>query len=127
LNFALAAILMSFVAFPMRLEKGFLRRVDGPSAVLALVEAMARTPHGSWPGSVRFGLRDYLEGTGARSVGNKTALDEMNAALDDLGIHNYRVESLTREQPEAGGSAVFAISLVSGDGQCQVFRITSQE
>ena len=70
---------MSFVAFPMRLEKGFLRRVDGPSAVLALLEVMARTPHGTWLGSTHFGLRDYLEGTGMRTISNKTALDEINA------------------------------------------------
>lgn len=118
---------MSFVAFPMRLEKGFLRRADGPSAVLALFEVMARTPRGSWPGSIHFGLRDYLQATGAKSVGNKAVLDEMNAALDELGIQNYRVESLAREQPAGSGSAVFAISLISGDGQSQVFRIASQE
>jgi hypothetical protein len=118
---------MSFVAFPMRLDRGFLRRVDGPSAVLALFEVMARTPRGSWPGSVHFGLRDYLHATGAKSVTNKVVLDEMNAALEELGIQNYRVESLTRELPEGAGSAVFAISLVSGDGQSQVFRIASRE
>ena len=87
---------------------------------------MARTPHGSWPGSARFGLRDYLESSGPRAVAAKTALDEMNAALADLGI-SYRVESLTREPSEAGGSAAVAISLVSADGQSEVFRIASRD
>jgi hypothetical protein len=117
---------MSFVAFPMRLENGLLRRVDGPSALLALMEVMARTPHGSWQGSARFGLRDYLESSGGRAVATKMAVDEMSAALADLGIP-YRVESLTREPSDAGGSAVFAISLVSADGESRVFRIGSRD
>ena len=75
---------MSFLAFPMRLQNGLLRRVDGPSALLALMEVMARTPHGSWPGSARFGLRDYLHSSGPQTVPTKRVLDEINAAFDTL-------------------------------------------
>jgi len=118
---------MSFVSFPMRLKSGFLRRVDGPSAMLALIEIMARTPHGSWRGSVHFGLRDYLNRSGPQSIAAKRAIDETNAALSDLGIDNYRVESITREQAQPGGAAVFAVSLVSSEGQSELFRVASEE
>jgi hypothetical protein len=117
---------MSFVAFPMRLENGFLRRVDGPAAMLALIELMARTPHGSWPGSPHFGLRDYLQASGPRSVAAKTALDEINRALADLEIP-WRVESLTREEAGGAGSAIFALCLVSGEGRTQVVRLRAQD
>ena len=117
---------MPYVAFPMRLENGFLRRVDQPAALLALIEVMARTPHGSWPGSAHFGLRDYLQASLGRSVDAKTAIQEINAAFVDLGIH-YRVESLIREQPGEVGSSVFAISLISEGGHSQTIRVTSQD
>jgi hypothetical protein len=116
---------MSYLGFPMRLESGFLRRVDEPSAILALIEIMARTPHGSWSGCAHFGLRDYLNGPGASAEVTRMALNELNQALVDLGIRNYRVDSLVREVGGRLGSAEFAIALVSGDGQRQVFRISS--
>jgi hypothetical protein len=118
---------MSFVAFPVRLENGFLRRVDEPSAILALIEMMARTPHGSWPGSPHFGLRDYLHVSGAQGDVAKTALDEVNHALADLGIQNYRVESLVRETFPGEDSAAFIVTLKASDGQTQVLRIASRD
>ena len=117
---------MSFVAFPLRLENGFLRRVDEPAAILSLLETMARTPHGSWPGNAQFGLRDDLHSS-SRSEGIKAVLDELNRTLADLGIQNYRVESLERDAAAGEGSAVFAITLVSADGQKQMLRIASRE
>lgn len=118
---------MSFVAFPVRLENGFLRRFDEPSAVLSLIEIMARTPHGSWGGSMHFGLRDYIQGAAGRPEATKMALDEMNRALADLGIDKYRVESIVREAGAAGGSDVYAISLSSSDGKSQILRLAYRE
>ena len=117
---------MSFVAFPLRLENGFLRRVDEPTAILSLLEMMARTPHGSWPGNAQFGLRDYLHSS-SRSEGLKAVLDELNRTLGDLGIQNYRVESLDRETASGEGFVVFAVTLASTDGQKQILRIASRE
>jgi hypothetical protein len=114
---------MSFVAFPMRLENGFLRRFDEPSAVLSLIEIMARTPHGSWKGGIHFGLREYLQGAGGRPILAKAAVDELNHALLDLGIGKYKVESIVRDTEAEHGSNVYAISLKTVDGQSQVFRI----
>jgi len=118
---------MSFVAFPLRLENGFLRRVDEPSAVLALIEIMARTPHGSWGGSSHFGLRDYSPGPAGRPELPKTAVAEVNQALSDLGIHKYEVESITREPGQEQGSDVYAVSLRATGEQSQVFRIPYRE
>jgi hypothetical protein len=118
---------MSFVAFPVRLENGFLRRFDEPSAVLSLIEIMARTPHGSWVGSRHFGLRDFLQGAGGRPEFTKTALDELNRALADMGIDKYKVESIVRETGSAEDSSVYAISLSSKDGPSQVLRLAHRE
>jgi len=118
---------MSFVAFPLRLENGFLRRVDEPSAVLALIEIMARTPHGSWSGSSHFGLRDYAPGAAGRPEFPKTAVAEVNQALLDLGIRKYEVESITRETGQEQGSDVYAVSLRSTGEQSQTFRIPYRE
>jgi len=118
---------MSFVAFPLRLENGFLRRVDEPSAVLALIEIMARTPHGSWGGSIHFGLRDWAQGTGGRPELTKMALGQLNHALADLGIRKYEVESITRETGLEQGSEVYAVSLRSSGEQPQLFRIPYRE
>jgi uncharacterized protein YjiS (DUF1127 family) len=118
---------MSFVAFPVRFENGFLRRFDEPSALLSLIEIMARTPHGSWRGSVHFGLRDYFQGARGRPELTKMALEELNRALADLGIDKYRVESIIRETAVGEDSEVYAISLSSGGQPSQVFRIASRE
>lgn len=118
---------MSFVAFPMRLENGFLRRFDEPSAILSLIEIMARTPHGSWGGGIHFGLREHLAGAAGRPGLAKAALDELNQALADLGIGIYKVDSIVREMAAAPGADVYAISLKSTNEQSQVFRISIRE
>ncbi len=118
---------MSFVAFPIRLENGFLRRFDEPSAVLSLIEIMARTPHGSWSGGIHFGLRDYLQEAAGRPAAPKMLLEEINRALADLGIEKYSVESIVREAGADGDSRVYAISLRSRDGASQILRLGSRE
>jgi hypothetical protein len=118
---------MSFVAFPVRFESVFLRRFDEPSAVLSLIEIMARTPHGSWGGSSHFGLRDFLQGAAGRPDVTKMAVDELNRALVDLGIDKYRVESIVRETSETGNSDVYAIRLSSNGGPSQILRLAHRE
>jgi hypothetical protein len=118
---------MSFIGFPVRLENGFLKRFDEPSAIVSLIEMMARTPHGSWGGSRHFGFRDYVQRSEGRPELARIALDELNRALLDLGIQKYKVESITRESAKGQESDVFSIHLSSSDGQTQVFRIESTE
>jgi len=107
---------MTFIAFPLRLERGLLKRCDEPEAIVLLVRAMARTPHGSWIGSSHFGLRDFFEGARTRLSPVQTAIEELNLALWDLGITHYRVRAATRERSSQIGADSYFLTLVPVEG-----------
>jgi hypothetical protein len=88
---------MSFIEFPLRLDGPYLRRTEEPRAILQLIEAMARTPVGSWAGAPAFGARDLLETLRTRPDGLKEAVRSINSALIDLGISGYRLEGIESE------------------------------
>ena len=93
---------MQFLSFPLRIEKAFLARCDEREAVLQLVRAMARTPHGSWKDCPSFGVRDLFEQARNHRELTETAVRQMNAALDDLGVTAFRVAAIRAETaPEA--------------------------
>ncbi len=104
---------MPFVEFPLRLAGGFLRNTGEPEAVLALIEIMGTTPHGSWRGSAHFGLRDLLTDPKSRQEFGSVAMQQINLALEDIGITEYRVQSVQREQATREGSETFTITLAS--------------
>ena len=112
---------ISFIAFPLRFDGSFLRRCDGPEAVLALVRVMANTPYGSWAGCRQFGLRDLLEQCNIRSEKIQTAVQEMNRVLEDLGIVTFRVESITRESPAGAEVSHWVLNLVSTTDQTKTY------
>jgi hypothetical protein len=74
---------------------------------------MANTPHGSWHACPQFGIRDLLEEANARSEKAQVALDQINGALQDLGITNFRVETIARDTAAAAEVAQWTITLVS--------------
>lgn len=100
-----------------------MRKFDEPSAFLALMEIMARTPHGSWCGSPHFGLRDYLNLTPNSSEVPKLALDELNRALAELALGKWKIESIVPEQTGASGVAAFIVTVASEAGENQVLRL----
>lgn len=116
---------MSFVAFPLRLGGAFLRRCEEPDAIASLVSVMARTPHGSWAGGRHFGLRDFFEEARLRPALPQLAVKELNLALQDLGITNYRVESIARETQTDCDVDSYVLELVptKGGGQTQSLRL----
>jgi hypothetical protein len=86
------------LAFPMRLqENGLLQRAPQASSVIALLQLMARTPRGSWPGCAVFGLRDLFENSRLRADTARLAMERINEALADLDLHGYRVTEVIRE------------------------------
>lgn len=94
------------VAFPLRLDRGLLRRTDQQDAVLALVEIMARTPDGSWPGDPLFGFNSYFRSfmdrkltAEARKRLSAQVLQTINQTLKSLGVSEYEVISVEPEQP----------------------------
>ncbi|MGH9398448.1 MAG: hypothetical protein ACRD18_16570 [Terriglobia bacterium] len=74
---------------------------------------MARTPHSSWSGSSHFGLRDFFEEARRRPGLPQLAVQEMNLALEDLGITRYRVESITKESQAERDVDSYVVQLVS--------------
>lgn len=97
----------------MRFDGSFLRRCDGPEAVLALVRTMANTPNGSWAGCREFGLRDLLEQGSTRPEKVQAVLENMNRTLDELGIGGYRVESIARESAPGAEVSHWVLNLAS--------------
>lgn len=107
---------MSFIAFPLRLQGGLLKRCDEPEAIIALVQAMARTPGGSWSGSPHFGLRDLLEDARRRPSLIPNLLAKLNQALVDLGVTNYRLETVEREASAPRDVDSYVLTLVPAAG-----------
>ena len=107
---------MAFIAAPIRLQGGLLKRCDEFEAIRALVQAMARTPSGSWKVSPHFGLRDFLEDARRRPRPIQTFVAELNLALQDLGITRYRVEAATREPSGQRDVDSYVLTLVPVEG-----------
>jgi hypothetical protein len=95
------------------LNGGFLRRCDEPEAVLALLRVMANTPVGSWAGCPRFGLRDLMEQNGARREKVDQSVQAMNQVLQELGVVNFRVETVTRESPAGSEVSQWVVTLAA--------------
>ena len=116
---------MSFLAFPMRLEGGFLRRCPKADAIVSLIRVMARTPHGSWIGSRHFGLREFFEEARAHPELPAQAVEELNLALQDLDIREYRVEEIVKEPQTQAETDAYILKIVSTaeDGQVHLWRL----
>ncbi|GIU77234.1 MAG: hypothetical protein KatS3mg005_0472 [Bryobacteraceae bacterium] len=102
-----------FIAFPLRLENGFLRRTDEAEAVLRFIEMMARTPAGSWAGCPSFGVRNFFENMRLRPEGLRLAEKAINDTLADLGIRHYRLKSIQKEAGPNPDVDVYSLTLVS--------------
>lgn len=106
---------MAFIAFPLRVQGGSLKRCDEPEAIVALIHAMARSPHGSWKVCPHFGLKDWFADN-SRRVSLRNVLVEINLTLQDLGITHYRADTLTRDPSQQSGLDSFELALVPVEG-----------
>jgi len=95
------------IAFPLRLRQGLLQKTDEREAYLMLLEIMARTPRGSWPGHSSFGFQEFFseitkEGLPQESRTRiaEVVAKEINGVLADLGLARYRVDSLVLDPLE---------------------------
>ena len=100
-----------------------MRRTDEEAAVLLVIRIMARTPHGSWPGSPHFGFRDYFEKTRVRPELTQVALQEINLSLKDLGIVNYRAVSIVKEAATNRDSDSYVVRLASNAEAGKTFSV----
>jgi hypothetical protein len=104
---------MSFIAFPLRFHQSFLRRTGEAESVMSLLRLMAGTPGGSWPGSAHFGVRDIFEKARTQPDAPKIATERMNRALIDLGIADYRVESVVKDVSSNRDVDEYVVTIVS--------------
>jgi len=81
--------------------------------VLSLLRLMANTPYASWAGCEHFGLRELLEQGLRRPEKVRVAVEEMNRALDDLGITNFLVDSIRKESPVGADLNHWVVTLAS--------------
>jgi hypothetical protein len=102
-----------FIAFPLRLEGGFLKRTGEAEAVLRFIEMMARTPGGSWAGCPSFGVRHFFENMRLRPEGLRQAEKAINDTLADLGITHYRLKSIQKEPGPNPDVDVYTLTIVS--------------
>ncbi len=114
---------MSFLAFPLRLEGGFLNRCPQVNAILSLVSIMAKTPHGSWIGSRHFGIREFFEDAHAQPSLPSHAIQELNLALEDLGILDYRVQEIVRESRTQAETDSYVCRIVSTSEGGQAYSL----
>ena len=106
------------LAFPLRLqENGLLRRQDSVSAIISLLQVMARTPAGSWPGCASFGLRDLFESSRQRTDVARLAMLRINEVFADLGLTNFSVSEVARELSSGRDVDTYAITIEQGDGR----------
>ncbi len=115
---------MSFIGFPLRLNKAFLDKCDEREAILRLVRIMATTPNGSWKGGKNFGVRDLFERLDRRQNVPREALEEINKALVDLGITHYRVESLAKEAQAQQDVDSYVVTLASTENEGEIHTMT---
>ena len=74
---------------------------------------MANTPHQSWAGSPHFGLRELLEQGRARPEKIQFAMEEMNKALESLGVTGFRVSSIALESEPGEEIGRWVVTLAS--------------
>ncbi len=112
-----------FIAFPLRLENAFLRRCEEPEAILALVRVMAGTPNGSWPACPHFGVRDFFEQARLKPDLPRQAAQEMNRALEDLGITHYKVQAIVTEPRANRDIDSYEVTLVDSSGETLAVKV----
>jgi hypothetical protein len=81
-----------------------------------LMDLMARSPHGKWPGSAHFGLRDFLEDARTEPASLLKAVPQLNLALEELGAA-VRAQSITFTPGAAPGTGTVEFTLTGPDGQ----------
>ena len=74
---------------------------------------MANTPYGSWAGCPHFGLRGMMEKIAGGGERVETAVREINLALDDLGISNFRAQSIKSTPAQGKGTVELSVTLAS--------------
>ena len=118
---------MSFLAFPMHLqENGLLRRSEGATSMLALLQMMARTPAGSWSACPGFGLRDLFEQGRQRADVARLVAERINTTFEELGVEGYSVTPVICEISANRDVDTYVI-VVENTATAEVIRTSIQQ
>jgi hypothetical protein len=104
---------LDFIAFPLRIGGNgwFVRSGSPEESLVQVLRIIVSTPHGGWPGSAGFGMRDILAGLGSWHGARLAAVTQVNHMLEDLGIDWVRVEAIEREHATTPQSLAYAFTL----------------
>ena len=108
----------------MRLDKdGFLLRCGEREALeRLLLDIMARSPYGKWPGSANFGLRDFLEDARTNPASLVKAVPILNLALEELGAP-VRVQGIAYAPGGSPEKGIYTFSLAGPEGRGEPFQV----
>jgi hypothetical protein len=84
---------------------------------------MANTPHQSWAGSPHFGLRELLEQGRSRPEKIQFAIEEMNRALESLGVTGFRVGNIAMESQAGEETSRWIIILASTTDSAKTYSM----
>jgi hypothetical protein len=94
-------------------------------AILTIIRLMASTPHGSWAACAHFGIRDFFEQARALPELPRRAVEEANLALQDLGIVDYRIEKISKEQQNEPDIDSYVVTLTGPGEAKRALKLTS--
>jgi hypothetical protein len=105
-------------------KDGFLLRCgDRQGLEQLLMDLMARSPHGKWPGSANFGLRDFLEDARTDPASLRKAVPLLNLALEELGAA-VRAQDIIFTPGAEPGTGTVEFSLTGPNGQGERMHMT---
>ncbi|HKX30020.1 MAG TPA: hypothetical protein VJ302_20190 [Blastocatellia bacterium] len=116
---------MEFIAAPIRIGgNGWLNRsASRTEGLLQVLGIIAGTSQGSWRGSDQFGSRERFLELQTRWEARLAVVNQMNQALDDLGIGWVRVDQIEIQPATEAGSFSYALTLSYADRESDQLRV----
>jgi hypothetical protein len=110
---------MRSIALPLRITpQGRFVEQEGFDAILGLVQVMAGTSSRAWPHAPWFGLLEaFIEAARRDRTDHEGLKDAINAALGNLGVEGYRVQSITTGPLGVDGRRAFRLTMESPEGK----------
>lgn len=100
---------MDCLAIPLRVDdRGQLVRAGRVDVLAGLLQAMFRTPAGTWAPDPEFGLRDSLEGKWNVSLPQRH-IDSANRSLQKLGCADFKILSIDRNGADEFGQTSYRV------------------
>ena len=118
---------MPSTALPLRVTSdGKLAQQDSFDAVLGVIRIMAGTTATSLPHARWFGLFElFHEASRREKQDHENLKDAINAALRELGVAEFQVQSVTTGAIDGTGRRGFQMTMVDGRGDARFGEIAA--